>query len=164
MTSVLKTINGFCTSNKNNNVKALSMIALAIDYAIEHGNTDPLGVLISKTDSKMSPVIRKIVGAVTGGLQCKKDTSLKPHYTGLKWTMGDNWGPSEKMAVLRQLIEDKASIYGKDVKEQLLPAVIKEPTVKTLEQVEEHIRAYAAKQGFDIKLVKMVKTPDEPAH
>jgi hypothetical protein len=70
--------------------------------------------------------------------------------TGLQFKLGDNWGPTEKLDVLRDLVAAQESLFGEKVEQGLLGKAKKEPVQKSLDDCREHVQKYLAKHGFTL--------------
>jgi hypothetical protein len=110
--SFLKEVKSFVTTQKNAGAKGLNIIMRSVDHMFEHGDSTPLAWLISYTDGRDSAIFRRILGEVTGGVTLKKDPKQP---CGLRITMADNAGPSEGMAILRDLVTSGESFRGQAV-------------------------------------------------
>lgn len=157
--SLTKTVKSFCTSNGKQTVKALALTLAVVDEALNSGNTDPMGILATRTDPKMRAQVRAIIRQVLGGYEMRVN---KKHFTGLKWVIVENAGPTDKMRELRKLVEEGASIYSDGVKTMING----EPAPKvqlTTEQFAEKLEAYAKRAGFtvDVRSIALIETDND---
>lgn len=159
--SYMKTVKAFIRSHKGHTTKALAITLEGIDHMLEHRDWDGLAMLIQDTEGRMGTQIRALVNACVGGITLQAD---KKHHTGMRFKLGDNFGPTDKLDVLRDLVQEDETIFSDRVN-TLLGKEKAEPAVKTLEDVRKHVADYAAKHGF--KLEDLITDPladFEPAH
>ena len=116
MATLLKQVQGFTRGQGRAGINGLALVASTIDHMFEHGDWTPLAWLIAKTEGSDSTTIRRIVNECVGGVKMKRDIKQP---SGLHIKVGDNAGPSEKMPLLRGLIEEKVSFRSKIVREAL---------------------------------------------
>jgi len=120
MATLIKQVQGFVKGQSKAGANGLNLVAVTIDHMFEHGDWTPLAWLIAKTEGSDSTTIRRIVNECVGGVKLKKDNKQP---SGMSIVVGDNAGPSEKMPLLRGLIEHKVSFRSKDVREVLFEKV-----------------------------------------
>ena len=119
--SLIAQVRAYTTRSNNAGIAGLAMLEKTIDHMFKHGDSTPLAWLIAKIDRRDASILRAIVGQVTGGLSLVSTSKeAKEQPSGLLIKLGDNAGPTEKMAILRKLVEDGESFRGKAVSEELL--------------------------------------------
>lgn len=117
MATLLQTVNSYLKSQSKAGSKGLALTLACIEHGFQHGDTTQLAWLISKADAKDSQVFRAIAGKVMGGVTMKKD-ARQP--SGIKIDLADNAGPTDKMPILKRLVEDQVSFRSTRVQEELL--------------------------------------------
>lgn len=125
MQTLSKTVKAYCAGRVKSGAKGLELIKVAVDHAYLHGDTTPLAWLIAKTDPADSKAIRRIAGKVMGGAVLARDVRQP---SGIRITLKENAAPTDKMAVLRVLVEEGVSFTSPRVKVELFDEE-KEPTV-----------------------------------
>lgn len=141
-----KTAKRFLTSHKNHTKRALEVCLMGIDHMLDHKDWDGLAIILSGVEPKMANQMRQIIGATVGGVSMKKDAK---HHTGMRFTLGDNFGPTETLDVLRDLVGNGETIYGDKVN-AMLGKEKAEPQKRTIEQVAATVRKQAEKNGIDM--------------
>ena len=120
MATLIRQVQGFTKGQAKAGANGLALVVTTIDHMFEHDDWTPLAWLIAKTEGSDSTTIRRIVNECVGGVKLKKD-SKQP--SGMSIVVGDNAGPSDKMPLLRGLIEEKVSFRSKHVREVLFETV-----------------------------------------
>lgn len=144
--SYMKQVKAFIRSHKGHTQKALAITLAGIDHMLDHRDWDGLAMLVKDTEGKMGTQIRAIINNTVGGVTLSAD---KNHHTGMRFKLGDNFGPTEKLDVLRDLVAEGETIFSDRVNE-LLGKEKTEPKAKSLEEVRAHVKQFAAKHGFSI--------------
>lgn len=125
-------IKGFCTTQNAAPSKALALTLDAMDHMIEHRDWDALAYFLGHAPSNMRTPAKRIVAACLGGVKYdSKSKAAQAHRCRGIFTMGDNFGPTEKMEELRQLVADGEGITSKAVREAF-PAPEREKTREEL--------------------------------
>ena len=143
----MKTIKAFVRSNRGHTQKGLAHTLLVIEHMLEHRDWDAAATLISGCDPKMGKRIRDLIGVCVGGVTMAKDAK---HPTGMRFKLGDNFGPTEHTNELRAAVLAELSIYSDEVTKKVLERDVKEPTPKSVDDVEKHVKQYLAKHGFEL--------------
>lgn len=146
--TLLKTIKRFVVSNKGHTKTALVHTLAVAEHMLEHRDWDAAATLIAGTDPKMSNQVRTIIGEVIGGVVMRKDDK---HPTGMRFKLGDNFGPTAKLGVLRDLVSQDATLYSKRVNEGICGKDVVEPVARSIEDATKHITAYLSKHGFQLQ-------------
>lgn len=121
MAKLIKQVQGFVRGQNNAGVRGLELMAQCIDHMFEHNDWTPLAWMIAKSDSRDSAIFRAILGASTGGVSLSSTSKqAKEQPSGVFITVKDNAGYSEKMTILRELIEEGVSFRSNAIKERLL--------------------------------------------
>lgn len=157
MTKLLTTIKRFCATNKGHTTKALEHTLAVADHMLEQRDWTVAATLITNVDKKMGKQIRAILLECIGGITMAAD---KNHTTGMRCKLGDNFGATEKLGVLRDLVEAKTTIYSKQVDEGLLGKTVADKVVKSQEDVINHITKYALSHGFTITSIGLENQSD----
>lgn len=128
MATLLSQIKGIVTAHNKSGSRVLWAAQASIDHMIQHKDWTCLAWLVSNMEpASDGALLRRIVGECVGGLTLVtkgKEASAQP--SGMVIKMGDNFGPTAKMEVLRALVKDGESFRGKRVREELLERA--EPT------------------------------------
>ena len=139
-------VKAFLRSHKGHTQKALALVLTGMDHMLEHRDWDGLALLIKQTEGRMGAQIRAIVKNCIGGVSMAAD---KKHHTGMRFKLGDNFGPTEKLDALRDLVEAGETIFSDNVN-ALLGKEKAAPKAKTLAEVRKHVQEFAAKHGFEL--------------
>lgn len=161
MANIMTTIKKFCTSNAKQTQTALVHTLAVIDHMLgESRDWTVAATLIAGTDSRMSPQIKHIIRECVGGIKLTKDEKQS---TGLRFKLGDNFGPTEKLEVLRDLVEAGETIYSTKVEQGLLGKGQDQgdKPAKTKAEIRDYITKYAAKHGFILKSATLTEAPVE---
>ena len=116
MATLIKQVQGFVKGQSTAGANGLRLVQVCIDHMFEHDDWTPLAWLIAKTEGSDSTTIRRIVNECVGGIKLTKDVKQP---SGLRIKLGDNSAPSDKMPLLRGLVEEKVSFRSKVVREAL---------------------------------------------
>lgn len=146
MTTFNAQVKSFLRSHKGHTQKALAITLAGMDHMLQHRDWDGLAMLMKQTEGRMGAQIRAIVNNCIGGVSMAAD---KKHHTGMRFKLGDNFGPTEKLDVLRDLVEAGETIFSDNVN-SLLGKEKPEPKPKTLAEVRKHVADFAAKHGFEL--------------
>ncbi len=119
MATLIKQVQGFVNGQAKAGANGLALVVTTIDHMFEHDDWTPLAWLIAKTEGSDSTTIRKIVNECVGGIKLTRDAKQP---SGLRIKLGDNSGPSDKMPLLRGLVEERVSFRSKSVREVLFEA------------------------------------------
>ncbi|NOQ73228.1 MAG: hypothetical protein GQ574_14570 [Crocinitomix sp.] len=119
MATLLKQVQGFTRGQAKAGANGLKLVETTIDHMFEHNDWTPLAWLLAKTEGADSTVLRRVVKECVGGVKLKRDANQP---SGLRITLGDNAGPSEKMPLLRELTGESVSFRSKQVREVLFEA------------------------------------------
>mgnify|MGYP003146853963 CR=1 FL=1 len=150
-----KTAKRFITSHKNHTKRALEVSMLGIDHMLDHKDWDGLAIVIAGVEPKMAQQIKQIIGACVGGVAVAKDNK---HHTGMRFKLGDNFGPTESLDVLRDLVAAGETIYGDKVN-ALIGKDKPEPAKKSAKDLAAQMRRAADKNGVSISdLIKALET------
>jgi len=120
MTDLTSQVTGWTKRQGKAGVRGLELVSVCIDHMFKSGDWTPLAWLITGLEGNDSSTIRRIVNECVGGIRMVRDAKQP---SGLRIIRGDNAGPSEKMPLLRGLIEHKVSFRSKDVREVLFEKV-----------------------------------------
>lgn len=113
MSTYNQKVAGFLKTHKGQNKRAVEMVLLGIEHMLENGREwTGLARLLSGVEPRMATMYRRIIDTALGGVSVRRDIKQP---SGLRFVFGDNFGPSEKIAGLRKLVEQGASIYGQDM-------------------------------------------------
>jgi len=116
--TIFKSVKMFCTVQENAPAKALALVLSSVDHMLEHRDWDALAYFLGHAPANMRGISRRIVGEVLGGVEYDSTSKVaKAHRCKGQFKMGDNFGATDKIAVLRQLVADGEKITGKAVKE-----------------------------------------------
>lgn len=163
MTKFNTQVKAFLRSHKGHTQKALALTLAGMDHMLEHRDWDGLAMMIQNTEGKMGAQVRAIVNVCIGGLTMTADSK---HHTGMRFKLGDNFGPTDKLDVLRDLVDAGETIFSDAVQQGLLGKEKAAPKTKTLAEVRKHVTDFAAKHGFE--LADLIEDPlaadFEPAH
>lgn len=114
------------TRNKNwargrtkNGVTGLAYLADSIEHACEHRDWTVLGPFLGMTEGADKTRLRKIVGACIGGIKFSSNAKAVYGFTLKGFEKGGNAAPTEKLAILHQLVADGVSLGSKDVSDAL---------------------------------------------
>jgi len=122
--TVYSSVKKFCTGQENAPAKALGLVLSATEHMIEHRDWDALAYFLGHAPSNMKSIAKRIVGEVIGGVKYDSTSKVaKAHRCKGTFKLGDNFGPTDSMAVLRELVENGEKITGKAVKEAFPPVV-----------------------------------------
>jgi hypothetical protein len=122
MTTVYSTIKTFCTTQENAPAKALNLVLASTDHMIQHRDWDGLAYFLGHAPSSYRGIAKRIVGAVLGGVKYDSTSKVaKAHKCKGTFKMGDNFGPTDRIAELRALVANGEKITGKAVKEAFPP-------------------------------------------
>lgn len=125
--TLLSQIKGFVTSQNNSGKNGLVFVERCIVHMFEHGDWTPLAWLLAKSQGTDKARLRAIVGQCVGGMTISSSSKeAKKQPSGMIIKLGDNAGPTEKIDILRKLIEDGESFRGKAVSTELLKQEAKE--------------------------------------
>ena len=116
MATLIKQVQGFTRGQSKAGVNGLVLLVTTIDHMFEHDDWTPLAWLIAKTEGSDSTVLRRIVNECVGGIKLTRDVNQP---SGLRIKLADNGGPSDKMQLLRELVEHKVSFRSKTIREVL---------------------------------------------
>lgn len=149
MATLIKQVKGFVTRQNNAGASGLALFTSCVDHMFEHGDWTPLAWLIAKTASRDGAAFRSILGAVTGGVSIvttSKEAKEQP--SGIVIKVKDNAGPSDKMTLLREMVDEGVSFRSNAIRERLLEK----------EKPEFDLKAYASrlvkkldKEGYTLK-------------
>lgn len=142
-----KQVAAFLKSHKGHTQKALAITVAGIEHMLEHKDWDGLANLINKTEGRMGKRIRDITAACVGGITLKAD---RKHHTGMRFKLGDNFGPTELLDVFKDMVQDGETIFSDRVSKLLGQDDKAEAVQKTPEQVREHLVKFAAKHGLEV--------------
>lgn len=120
MATLIKQVQGFVRGQATGGRNGLALVMACVDHMFEHNDWTPLAWLIAKSDARDSSILRGIAGQVAGGLTMStkgKEAVKQP--SGMFIKMGNNAGVTDKMPILRKLVEDGESFRGKAVREHL---------------------------------------------
>ena len=121
MATLISQIKGFVTSQNKAGSRGLGFALAAIEHMFQHKDWTPLAWLMAKTDPRDASVFKAIVRECVGGIRMTtKGKKALEQPSGMHITLGDNFGPTEKMQILRDLVTDGESFRGQRVKEELL--------------------------------------------
>lgn len=109
MANINATIAAFIKSHKGHTAKAVAITSVAIQHWLDTRDWTPLARLIQGVEPRMKQRMLRIVAVSLGGVTGQIDT--KAEY-GYRFKAGDNFGPTDKLADLLQLVNDQASIYS----------------------------------------------------
>lgn len=126
--TVFGTVKSFCTTQENAPVKALGLVLSATEHMIEHRDWDALAYFLGHAPANMRPIAKRIAGEVLGGVTYDSASKVaKAHRCKGVFKLGDNFGPTERLAELKALVDNGEKITGKAVKEAF-PSVVEEKT------------------------------------
>lgn len=115
-------IKGFCTAQGAAPAKALSLTLDAMDHMIVHRDWDALAYFLGHAPSNMRTPAKRIVAACLGGVKYDTTSKLaKAHRCKGIFTLGSNFGPTERMEELRALVAAGEGITGKAVRQAFTP-------------------------------------------
>ena len=119
MATLIKQVQGFTKGQAKAGANGLALVVTTIDHMFDHDDWTPLAWLIAKTEGSDSTTIRRIVNECVGAIKLTRDVKQP---SGLRIKLGDNAAPSDKMPLLRGLVEEKVSFRSKVVREALFEA------------------------------------------
>lgn len=120
MATLLKQVKAFVTNQRNAGAKGLSLTMVCIDHMFEHNDWTPLAYLINTCEARDSAVLRRIVGVCVGGIKLTtKGKEAKNQPSGMVIKLDHNAGVTDKMPILRKLVEEGVSFRSKAVAEEL---------------------------------------------
>lgn len=152
-------VTNFLRKGGNFSKDALAITLEGVDDLLTHYNWDALARLIQNVEPKMGLRMRAVIQEALGGVTIKAD---QKHPTGLRFVMGDNWGPSEGLDVLRDMVAAGESIYG-DAVSGFIGKPKAAPKKKTREEVRKHLANFAQRHGFTLRdLIDDPLGNDEP--
>jgi hypothetical protein len=122
--TVFGSVKSFCTTQENAPVKALALVLSATEHMIEHRDWDALAYFLGHAPSNMRSIAKRIAGEVLGGVTYDSTSKVaKAHRCKGTFKLGDNFGPTDKLETLRNLVNNGVKITGKEVKEAFPPAI-----------------------------------------
>lgn len=148
--SFQRQVKTFLRSHKSGTKRALELTLLGIDHMHQHKDWTGLAMMITQTEGRMGPQIRRIIGECLGGVTMKAD---KTHPSGMRFELGDNWGPTEKLGVLRDLVANGETVFSDAVEQGLLGKKKVESVQKSLDDCREHVQKYLAKHGYTLDMM-----------
>lgn len=114
------------TRNKNwarnttkNGATGLAYLADSIEHACEHRDWTVLGPFLGMTEGSDKARLRKIVGACIGGIKLTSNSKAVYGFTIKGFEKGGNAAPTEKLAILHQLVTDGVSFRSKEINDAL---------------------------------------------
>ena len=117
MATLSTQVKGYTKANAKSGAKGLVLLQSCINHMLgESGDWTPLAWLLSGSEGADSTRLRAITNQVVGGVSIKAD---KKQPTGLRITLGDNAGLTEKSDVLGSLVNGQTSFRSNKVKEEL---------------------------------------------
>ena len=119
MATLKSQVDSFHKANGKAGAKGLALLAQCTMHMFDHDDWTPLAWLISKSEGADATRFRAILGQVTGGVTLKKD---KNQPTGLRFEVGDNAGPTDKMMVVSVMVDEGVSFRSKRVADELFEA------------------------------------------
>lgn len=135
--TVFGTVKSFCTTQENAPVKALQLVLSATEHMIEHRDWDALAYFLGHAPNNMRPIAKRIAGEVLGGVTYdSKSKVAKAHRCKGIFKFGENFGPTDKLDVLRALVSEGEKLTGKAVKEAF-------PAEASEKSHEEKVKAFA---------------------
>lgn len=143
-------IKGFCTRQENAPIMALQLVLQATDHMLEHRDWDALAYFLGHAPSNMRSIARRIVGEVVGGVRFDSTSKIaKAHRCKCVFKLGENFGPTEKLEVLRELVEASEKITSKAVKEAFPLSVTEKTHDEKLELFIKAIRTRMDNDGLE---------------
>lgn len=159
-------IKAFCTSQENAPSKALALVLSATDHMIAHRDWDALAYFLGHAPSNMRGTARRIVGEVLGGVTYDSTSKVaKAHRCKGVFTLGDNFGPTDKLQVLRDLVANGEKITGKEVAEAFPKAVADKSHDELVQAMAKNIKARMERDNITWQeIVAQMVGVTEPAH
>lgn len=118
---MLQKVKSYTKGQRNAGAKGLAFCMNCIDHMFEHGDWTPLAWLITGMDKRDGSIMRSIVREVTGGVSLTTQSkAAKEQPTGIEIKMADNAGPTDKMAILRKMVEEGVSFRSQLVQKNLM--------------------------------------------
>lgn len=145
-TSFTNRVNNFIRRNKSTGADGLKLVFDLIQHFLRHRDWDQLARLLTSLDASDNSKLRRIVGEVVGGVRFITD---KKHAAGGRFIVGDNFGPTEKMSVLKDMVDNNVSFRSKTVSDALFE---RNETVKDEAWRDKQIESFAKKMasaGFE---------------
>lgn len=102
-------VSDFIKTHKTHTQAAVAITLLGCDHVLNTRDWTGLARLLSAVEPRMQARMRRIIGAVLGGVSLRADTEQP---TGMRFSFGANFGPTDKMQALRDLVEAKVSIFS----------------------------------------------------
>lgn len=121
MATLIKRVQGFVRGQTSAGANGLTLIQDCVDHMFEHNDWTPLAWLINRSEAQDKSRIRAIVGKVAGGITLTtKGKEAQKQPSGMHIKVGENAGPTDRMPILRKLVEEGQSFRGKAVSDELL--------------------------------------------
>jgi len=159
MANINTTIAAFIKSHKGHTAKAVAITSVAIQHWLDTRDWTPLARLVQGVEPRMKQRMLNIARITSGGASGHVDP--KAEY-GYRFKAGDNFGPTEKLADLLQLVADGASIYS-EAMDTFLGLDKPAPKDFGLEAYATTVHAKLAKNNVDRMTFVKLLLADNPA-
>ena len=159
MANINTTIAAFIKSHKGHTAKAVAITSVAIQHWLDTRDWTPLARLVQGVEPRMKQRMLRIVAVSLGGVTGQIDT--KAEY-GYRFKAGDNFGPTDKLADLLQLVADQASIYS-EAMDTFLGLDKPAPKDFGIEAYATTVHAKLAKNNVDRMTFVKLLLADNPA-
>jgi hypothetical protein len=113
--SLLKRVKAWQTGQAKSGATGLALVLDTVELMVSsEKDWGPIATFIGLSDTQAGAMARMIVGQCVGGVSISKATVKNPHPSGYRFKLGENFGATDKLDTLRQLVEDGVSIRSAD--------------------------------------------------